>query len=103
MENLPRHNPLLHRYELEIEGKTAVLEYRENGPETLIFTHTFVPTELRGRNIAAILTRFALDQARAQQKKVIPQCSYAATFLQRNKEYADLRAETGPGPIQSGL
>jgi uncharacterized protein len=92
MENEPQKNVLMKRYELTIEGKTALLEYVEQGGNVLAFTHTFVPPELRGRNVAAILTKFALDDARSQGKKVVPQCSYAATYMERNKEYADLRA-----------
>ena len=91
MELEPKKNMLMNRYELIQDGKLAILEYRvlENGD--VAFTHTFVPSELRGKNIAAILTRFALDDARRQGQKVVPQCSYAAVFMDRNKEYADLR------------
>ena len=96
MEQEPRKNEVLKRFELNLEGNLALLEYVEQGENLLIFTHTFVPPELRGRNVAAKLTKFALDDARLQGKKVVPQCSYVATYMERNKEYADLRAETGP-------
>jgi hypothetical protein len=92
MANEPKKNELMQRFELNIEGHVAVLDYVEQGENVLAFTHTFVPTELRGRNVAAILTRFALDDARRQGKKVVPQCSYVAAYLERNKEYADLQA-----------
>jgi len=92
MANEPKKNELMQRFELSIEGHVAVLDYVEQGENVLAFTHTFVPTELRGRNVAAILTKFALEDARRQGKKVVPQCSYVATYLERNKEYADLRA-----------
>jgi hypothetical protein len=92
MENEPTKNELMKRFELSIEGKVAVLDYVEQGENVLAFTHTFVPPELRGRNVAAILTKFALDDARRHGKKVVPQCSYVATYLERNKEYADLRS-----------
>ena len=92
MDNEPIKNTLMHRFELHLDGKTAVLDYVEQDGGVLAFTHTFVPSELRGRNVAAILTKFALDDARRQGKKVVPQCSYVATYMERNKEYADLRA-----------
>jgi predicted GNAT family acetyltransferase len=60
------------------------------------FTHTFVPPELRGKNVAAILTKFALEDVRSQGMKVVPQCSYVATFLERNKEFADLGGASSP-------
>lgn len=94
MEHAPSKNELMRRFELQLDGKTAVLDYVEQGADVLVFTHTFVPPELRGRNAAAILTKFALDDARSQGKKVVPQCSYVAVFMERNKEYAGLRAPT---------
>lgn len=81
------------RFELHIEDKIAVLEYQEQENNVLAFTRTYVPTELRGRNIAAMLTKFALDDARRQGKKVVPQCSYVATYIKRNKQYIDLNVQ----------
>ncbi len=96
MESTPQKNELMKRFELTLDGKLAQLDYVEQGEHVLVFTHTFVPPELRGRNVAAVLTQYALDDARRQGKKVVPQCSYTATFMARNKEYADLRADPGP-------
>lgn len=95
MELTPKKNELRQRFELAIDGKVALLTYEKRGQDLLVFTHTFVPEELRGQNLAALLTKAALDDARRQGKKVVPQCSYVATYLERNKEYADLRAEPG--------
>jgi len=97
MELAPQKNELRQRFELSIDGKVALLAYEQRGEHLLVFTHTFVPEELRGQNLAARLTRAALDDARRQGKKVVPQCSYVATYLDRHREYADLRAEPGPG------
>lgn len=93
MDQTPVKNELMHRFELNIEGKIAFLEYQHQSAEALAFTHTFVPPELRGRNLAAILTRFALEDARQQGKKVAPLCSYVDVFMQRNKGFQDLRAQ----------
>ena len=93
MEQEPRKNELMKRFELSLEGNLALLDYREEG-EYLVFTHTFVPPELRGKNVAARLTKFALDDARRLGKKVVPQCSYVAAYMERNQEYKDLRADT---------
>ncbi|MDD2463914.1 MAG: GNAT family N-acetyltransferase [Desulfobulbus sp.] len=96
MENQPIKNELMQRFELEVEGKVAILEYKQQGPDLLAFTHTFVPQELRGKNLAAILTRFALEDARKQGKLVAPLCSYVGVYMERNKEFAELRAK---GPL----
>jgi len=96
MDQTPVKNELMQRFELDIEGKTAILEYQAQGPDVLAFTHTFVPPELRGRNLAAILTKYALEDARRQGKKVAPLCSYVAVFMERNKGFNDLKT---PNPV----
>ena len=98
MESGPVKNELMQRYELHLEGKVAVLAYELQREGVVAFTHTFVPPELRGKNVAAILTKFALEDVRSQGMKVVPQCSYVATYLERNKEYADLGATASPFP-----
>ena len=86
-------NELLKRYELVIDGVLALLEYREEDDRTLVFTHTFVPKQLRGKNVAAQLTTFALQDAEGLHKRDIAQCSYVDSFIKRNPKFAALRAE----------
>ena len=67
-------------------------EYELDG-DRMIFTHTVVPPELRGRGIAEKLVRAALAEARTAKRKVVPTCSYVAKFIERHKEYQDLVAK----------
>lgn len=92
MEGRPVKNTLMQHYELHLEGMVAVLTYELRGETTVVLTHTFVPPELRGKKVAAILTKFALEDIRSQGKKVLSQCSYVTTSLARNKDFADLQA-----------
>lgn len=92
MDQTPVKNELLLRFELDIDGKIAFLAYQVQGTDVLAFTHTYVPAELRGRNLAAILTKYALEDARRQGKTVVPLCSYTAAYLARHKEYLDLES-----------
>jgi len=83
------HNISANRYEIAIEGHLAVLEYtRREG--VIAFVHTGTPEALRGRGLAAILVKFALDAARAEGLKVNPLCSYVDAYIKKNPEYADL-------------
>ncbi len=72
-----------------MDGHLSVCEY-ELADGRMIFTHTVVPPELRGRGIAEKLVRAALTEARAAGRKVVPQCSYVAKFIERNKEFVAL-------------
>jgi predicted GNAT family acetyltransferase len=83
------HNAAAHRYEAVVVGYLSICEY-ELADGTMVFTHTVVPPELRGRGIAEKLVRAALADARAAGRKVAPQCSYVAKFIERQREYQDL-------------
>lgn len=85
------HHAAAHRYEALVDGHLSVCEYELEGGR-MIFTHTVVPPELRGRGIAEKLVRAALADARQAGQRVVPQCSYVAKFIERHKEYQDLVA-----------
>ena len=85
------HNTAESRYEVTFDGRLSVCEYVMEGGR-LMFTHTFVPPELRGRGIAEKLVRTALDDARAAGRAVVPACSYVDVFIQRHREYHSLVA-----------
>jgi len=90
MNDLPIvHNAALSRFELTLDGYTAVLEYTQSDGK-IIFTHTGVPAELGGRGLGGALARAGLEFARTEGKKVIPLCSFVAGYLAKHPEFADL-------------
>jgi predicted GNAT family acetyltransferase len=55
------------------------------------FVHTEVNPAHQGKNLAAILTREALADVRAQGKlKVVPVCSYTVRYMEKHVETQDL-------------
>ena len=86
-----QHNPGANRYEAVVDGHLSVCEYELSG-EQMVFTHTLVPPELRGRGVAELLVRAALADARTAGRRVVPACSYVAKFIERHREYQDLLA-----------
>lgn len=86
------HDAISRRFEVRVGNHPlAFLSYSSDGNRA-VFKHTFVPTELRGKGIAAKLTRAALEEARQRGWRVIPRCSYFAAFIKRNPEFARLVA-----------
>ncbi len=77
------------RFEATVDGELCMLAYRLQGG-VLAIDHVIVPAVVGGRGIAADLTRTALDAARANGWRVVPNCSYAAAWIQRHPEYQDL-------------
>lgn len=86
-----RHEGHAGRFVAEVEGVQARLDYRRSD-DTMTIVHTIVPAAIGGRGIAARLVESALEFARAQGLKVVPQCSYAAAHVAKHPEYADLVA-----------
>jgi hypothetical protein len=83
------HNPAASRFEAKVGPHLGVADYTlEDGK--IIFTHTYVPTALRGQGIAEKLVRAGLAFAQAENRKVVPQCSYVASFIERHLEFQGL-------------
>lgn len=85
-----RHDETRHRFDIEVEGHAAHLEYRLRG-EVLVITHTEVPEAIGGRGIAGELVQAAVEYVRDAGLKVAPICSYSADWMDRHPEYASLR------------
>ncbi|MDO5769575.1 MAG: GNAT family N-acetyltransferase [Psychrobacter sp.] len=83
------HNPSANRFETTIDGHTGYISYQSKG-DTLVYDHTIVPSELGGQGIGSALVKHALDYARQQGKKVVPQCSFVASYIDKHEQYQDL-------------
>lgn len=86
-----KDNPAKRRYELEVDGQIVFGDYRRDG-EVLAVTHVEAPDSLRGTGAAGRFMQGLMDTARAENFKVRPLCGYAAAWLRRNPDYADLVA-----------
>ena len=83
------HNEAAQRFEMLVDGLRALLTYRRF-PDHIVFLHAEVPQSLEGQGLAAKLTRFALDFARANHLRVVPRCPYVSSFIRKHTEYQDL-------------
>lgn len=84
------NNAALSRFEMEVDGGTAVALYRAS-PGVLAIYHTEVPRHLRERGIASQLLTGALDLMRKEGLKVMPACGFVRHFLATHPQYDDLR------------
>ncbi|MEO0998264.1 MAG: GNAT family N-acetyltransferase [Pseudomonadota bacterium] len=87
------HNVDAGRFEATIDGLTSHASYQHARGGEIVFDHTFVQPDHRGRGLAGRLVRAGLDHARAQGLAVVPQCPYVARWIQRHPEYRDLVAQ----------
>ncbi len=84
------HNESAHRFEIESEGRLAVLDYRLSG-KTILFLHTEVPSALEGRGLGSKLVKVGLEYARANHLHVQSLCWFVDGTIERHPEYQDLR------------
>lgn len=84
------HNEAESRYELTLNGRRVGLaEYRPAG-QALLFSHTEVEGGHEGQGLGSRLVQFALDDARARGREVVPLCPFVAAYIRRHPEYVDL-------------
>ena len=89
MTETVRDNQALKRFELDVDGHTAVAYYQLS-PGVITFTHTEVPQQLSGRGIGSELIRGALEAARARKLKVVPKCPFVAAYMAKHAQFNDL-------------
>ncbi|GAA4308326.1 GNAT family N-acetyltransferase [Nibribacter koreensis] len=80
------NNEATHRFETEVEGHTAHIEYKLK-PGVMTVLHTIVPKELEGRGIAGAMTKHVLDYIAKENLKLVPLCPYMAAYLKKHPEY----------------
>lgn len=87
------HNPDEKRFETIIDGKLSKLDYLQNG-RNFVITHVGVHPSLRGQGVAGKIVEAGLEHARTNSFRVVPMCSYAAAYIRRHPEHAELMKQT---------
>lgn len=80
---------------MENDVVIAELTYGMTSPDTMLVSHTGVSPRLRGQGIAMKLVKAAVEWARENNIKVIPQCSYVRWAFEVKPELADVMKRMG--------
>ncbi len=83
------NNTKLSRFETEINGEFAYVDYRFYRGD-LVLIHTFVPESSRGKGISSALAKFVLEYAKAQKLKLIVYCPTISKYIKFHPEYESL-------------
>jgi|SRR5690606_34786892 len=83
------NNAGTHRYELGVDGETAVVIYNLSG-QNLMITETLVPPALEGQGIASRMARHVVEDARARDLVILPVCPFFSAWLQKHPEHAGI-------------
>lgn len=84
------HKEVVHRFELEVEGAVAFIEYKVKKPDVFAFVHTLVPDAHKGKGVASQLTKGAFEWCRDHGVQIVPVCPFIVTFVKRHPEWNDL-------------
>ncbi|KAJ7394118.1 Protein natd1 [Desmophyllum pertusum] len=79
-----QHNVKGREFYIALEKGKAVLQYENEGHNTMNMYHTGVPTEYRGQGLAGHLAKAALDYAVVQDCKVKLTCTYLQKYVNDN-------------------
>jgi uncharacterized protein len=92
-----RNDPQSGRYQALLGDRVVgVIVYERQGSR-VIFRHTIVEPEFRGRGVASALVRAALDDLAANGSSLTSYCSFVTGFIAANPGYARLLDPAGPG------
>lgn len=91
MTGTVRDDPSSQRYELEVEGGLAFIDYLRDGSK-VVMTHAEVPPALRGGGVGSALVKGALALVRERGDEVVPLCPFVARYMRRHPETRDLLA-----------
>lgn len=80
------------RFELPVDGEVVFADYRRQD-DVLAILHVEAPPVLRGSGAAGRLMRGIAEKAREEHLTIRPHCGYAAAWLRRHRDYADLVAQ----------
>ena len=83
------HNRSASRFEYRQGNETAVADYGLYGNRVVI-THVEVPKKLENKGIGSQLVKAVLEDAKARNLHVVPQCPFAAKYIARHSEYREL-------------
>jgi uncharacterized protein len=83
------NNTTNQRFETEVEGEKAFIEYRYKG-DTIALMHTLVPPPLEGRGIAGALAKWALEWVKEHRVPLLVYCPYVTAWMKRHPEYDGL-------------
>lgn len=78
------------RFEARVEGGLAGVLYYTERPGGLVLVHTEVADQFEGQGVGGRLVAAALDDIRARGLTVTTRCPFAAGYIERHPEYADL-------------
>ncbi len=82
-------NPGQNRFELALDGGTALVAYRRDG-ERLVLVHTEVPEQFAGQGVGSKLAKGVFELLRASGRKAVVRCEFLKGWIAKHPDYNDV-------------
>ena len=82
-------NPGQNRFELTLDGGTALVAYRRDG-ERLVLVHTEVPQQFAGQGVGSRLAKGVFELLRASGRKAVLRCPFLEAWAAKHPDQADI-------------
>lgn len=94
METSPlNRNESKRRFEVQVEGHTAFIEYMVDNKGVMYLTHTEVPPALEGKGVGKALVEQTLQYMETEGFKLAPLCPFVAAYLKRHPDWSRILAD----------
>lgn len=77
------------RFELNVNGQVAFIDFIEAKESKIFLTHTEVPKSLEGEGVGSALVSKVLDYIRTNNLQLAPLCPFVASYIKRHPEEVD--------------
>lgn len=86
-------NEVKKRFEMEVDGHIAFIEYILTNDDVMFLTHTEVPKSLGGKGIGSSIIQKALNYIKEHNYSLAPLCPFVAKYLVKNPEWQSILAK----------
>ena len=93
MDNQLFRNDEKKRFELEVDGHTAFIEFIIDKDNIMYLTHTEVPNALGGKGIGKSIVDKTLHYIQDNGYTLAPLCPFVAAYLKRNPDWQSVLAK----------
>lgn len=87
-----RQNEDKQRFELEVEGHIAFIEYKITTQNIIFLTHTEVPKSLEGKGVGSAIVSKTLQWIKSKGYPLAPLCPFVGAYLKRHPEWQEILA-----------
>lgn len=81
------------RFEMQVEGHIAFIEYILTNDNVMFLTHTEVPKELGGKGIGSAIVEKALNYIKDKNYTLAPLCPFVAKYIVKHPDWQSILAK----------